>query len=446
MSSYSRASALRTGALVSALSIALSTMAAPPASSSDFPPQVTRALTVPAGFGVNLFANLPALPTSLAWGADSRDAAKQALYFSVVDDPTGIARGSEGSIMVVDDLGGVGAAPRFFHRAKDNPVGGGIDQPTGVQVGPDGTVYVSENHSNNTSSLRGLRDKNKDGVADESFVLLKNVPNGRHQLNGMVFGPDGKIYIANGNSTDDGVECGPPLPPSNDVSCPSPEKKPWTGAILRVDPAWRNVDLQKDVRVDGDLVASPDGLDDESVLVSPGYRNIYDVAFWPKDPSVIYTPMNGADEPASNEPLYRTDVDDTQVVGTDASGNPIEGPVVADAGFPSCAYGQHENPFPVPDIEAHSHPQTFEPEDSAEEVVLEKFGRCQRTKVLRPIMFFAEGHNGTTGLDFERGNEFPARYDGDLFVGEWGSLWNLNGPEVTGHKVTLVELDANGLP
>ena len=396
-----------------------------PARSSSPIPQALRGVTVPVGFGISTFASTPGfLPTSLTFGPDGR------LYVAAIEDASIL---SSGQILAFEDLGGVAGPPEV--------VADGFDQLLGITFGPDGTLYASDNASNK-GRIQALRDANNDGVYEAKRTVLHNIPNGRHQTNGMVFGPDGMLYVANGNATDDGLECGPP----DGDPCPTPEVKPWTGAILRVDASWDNIDLQKDIQVDDDRTFAADGKDDESVLVSPGYRNIYDVDFWPGDPSMIYTPMNGSDFPASNEPLFRTDVDDTEVVGQDALGNPVHGPVIDDAGFPSCLYGPHTNNFPLPQVEGHEHPETFEPEDNPNTAVTDKFGRCQKSEVMRPIMFFAEGHNGTSGLAFERGNEFPDRYNSDLFVAEWGSIWNLNGGMVTGHKLTHIDIGPDGLP
>jgi glucose/arabinose dehydrogenase len=402
-----------------------------PARSESLLPQALRGLTVPAGFGVGTFAQTPGfLPTSLTFGPDGR------LYVAVIQG-VAAANGFQvlgaGQIVAFEDLGGVGGPGQV--------VAEGFNQLLGITFGPDGILYASDN-SENKGRIQALKDANEDGVYEERRVVLHNIPNGRHQTNGMVFGPDGMLYVANGNATDDGIECGPP----DGEPCPTPEVKPWTGAILRVDPAWDNVDLQAEVVVDADQAFAEDGMDDESVLISPGYRNIYDVDFWPGDPSMIYTPMNGSDFPASNEPLFRTDVNDTKVVGQDAQGNPILGPVIDDAGFPSCLYGPHNNTWPIPEGLGHPHPESFTPEDNPNSAVTDKFGTCRKNDVLRPIMFFREAHNGTSGMAFERGDNFPERYDGDLFVAEWGSIWNTNGASPTGHKVTQIEIDpATGL-
>jgi glucose/arabinose dehydrogenase len=415
---------------VASLALLGSLLSQAPAHSHPLVSQVGQGLTVPAGFGVGTFAETPGLlPTSLTFGPDGR------LYVAAVQGASvDFQFISAGEILAFDDLGGVGDAGQVV--AED------LDQVLGIAFGPDGTLYAADN-ANNKGRLLALRDANADGVYEQRRTVLQNIPNGRHQTNGMAFGPDGMLYLTNGSATDDGIECGPE--PITDIDCPTPEVKPWTGAIIRVNPSWNNVDLQKDVRVDDDPFYAADGMDDESVLVSPGYRNIYDVDFWPGDPSIIYTPMNGSDDPASNEPLFRTDVDDTKVVGQDAQGQPIYGPVIDDAGFPSCLYGAHINNFPQPNIEGHSHPEDFTPVDNPNSAVTDKFGPCRKNEVHKPIMFFAEGHNGTTGLAFERGDNFPDRYDGDLFVGEWGSIWNLNGGKPTGHKLTHIDIGPDGL-
>lgn len=392
---------------------------------SDPLTQALRGITLPAGFGLTAFAQLPGLlPTGVAFGPDGR------LYVAAIDGASGLAGGS---IRAFDDLGGVGG--------PGETVADGFDQLLGITFGPDGTLYAADS-AENKGRIQALTDADGGGVFEQRRTVLHNIPNGRHQTNGMAFGPDDMLYVANGNATDNGVHCGPPA----DASCPTPEVKPWSGAILRVDPAWDNVDLLADVRVDDDALFAEDGLDDESVLVSPGYRNIYGVDFWPGDPSMIYTAMNGSDFPASNEPLYRTKVDDVRVVAEGADGNPVFGPVIDDAGFPSCLYGPHNNSFPVPSIGGHDHPDDFTPEDNPTNEVITQFGACAKGSVLRPIMFFDGAHNGTSGVAFERGGQFPERYDSDLFVAEWGSIWNLNGGEVSGHKLTHIDVGPDGLP
>ncbi len=366
--------------------------------------QVLRGVTVPVGFGAGVFAETPrGLPTSITFGPDDR------LYATVVDPSF-----TSSSIVAFEDLGGV--------AGQGQTVATGFTISLGLAFGPDGTLYVSDTEDNR-GQVVALTDGNDDGTFETRRTLVKNLPNGQHQTNGMVVGPDGMLYVANGNATDDGLECGPE--PANPIECPAPEVLPWSGSVLRVDPTWQDVDLLTDVsvgqRVEGQLHA-------DDVLVAKGLRNVYDVDLLPSDPSKLYTWMNGSDDPASSEPLYRTDISDG---------------VVDDMGFPSCLYDPHPNPYPEPYV-GHDHPGNPEPENSSNPAVLEQFGPCKKASVVRPIAFTTEGHEGITGLTFERDSGLPARYDGDLFVAEYGGWWNLNGAQVTGRKILHVDVDEAG--
>lgn len=415
-------------ALIVALAVLALSAAALPVSSADDPPQVVRGLTVPAGFAATVFAHTPPgmLPTSLTWAQSTAPAGARAgelhgirLYVTTLT----------GHVIAYEDEGAVPTV-----------VADGLQQPLGIVMGPDETLYVSEN-ADNRGRVTALSDGDGDGVFESRATVIANLPNGRHQTNGLTFGPDGMLYVANGNATDDGVECGPALVPGgSEDDCPAPEVVPWSGSILRVDPSWRDVDLLADVRVDGDGVPADDGLDDEGVLVARGFRNIYDVAFDPRDPTTVWTPMNGSDNPSSSEPLYAVDTVNSQQVGT-VDGQPLHGPVIENAGFPSCLYDPHDNPFPLPDPFGHEHPGALEPENNPNQAVIDEFGPCDRFGVLPPKWIFDEGHEGTSGMAFTEGSNFPERYAGDLFVAEWGSIWNLNGATVTGHKIVRFELD-----
>jgi glucose/arabinose dehydrogenase len=367
--------------------------------------QVLRGVTVPAGFGASVFAATPGgLPTSIAFGPDGR------LYTTVVDPSF-----TSGSVQAVQDLGGVGARPQTAAT--------GFTTPLGVAFAPDGTMFVSDTNDNR-GRVVARTDKDKDGVYETERVLLKNIPNGQHQTNNMRVGPDGLLYVANGSATDDGLECGPE--PANPLVCPAPEVLPWSGSILKVDPSWNGVDLLRDVDVTGPKQEGRLHADD--VLAARGLRNSYDLDFWPGDRSQMYTWMNGSDDPASSEPLYRTDVSDG---------------VVADMGFPSCLYDPHPNPFPEP-VLGHDHPGNPEPENNSDQRVLDAFGACRKGAITRPIAFTTEGHEGTTGMVFERNSRFPARFDGDLFVAQYGGWWNVNGGQITGRKILHVDIDGVG--
>ena len=349
---------------------------------------------LPPGFVVSVFAETEGVATSLAWGPDTRkDAPKEAARLYVTD-------WLNNQVVVFDDLGGVGTRAEVFAE--------GFRSPLGVVAGPDGVVYVADAEGTREGpfGLRvygrvwRVRDTDGDGVADEQKVLLKDLPNGRHNTNGMAFGPDGMLYITNGNSTDDGVEGG------------DPEVVPWSGSLIRVNPRATNVSL-------ADLNA-------KKTLVATGWRNVYDVAFSPVKKDLAFVPMNGIDDARqgstgenpvdpgledSDDLLFATDVKDR---GAD------------DFGYPSCMY----NVAREGDLTPYQNPNPD---------VIKRFGSCPIKTVPRPLTSFGL-HTSSNGLAFQSTDSWGDDFTNDLFVAEWGNLF---GPPA-GHDVVRVELDESG--
>ena len=333
------------------------------------------------GFVVTPFAETGGTATSLAFSPDGNT-----LY---VTDSIG------GTVVAIDPMGVVTTFAE------------GLRSPLGVVAGPDGSVYVADAEAaregpfglRNYGRVTRLRDTDGDGEADKSNVVLRNLPNGRHNTNGLAFGPDGKLYVANGNSTDDGVEGG------------EAEVEPWSGSVVRVSPRAKNVSVTKLPR---------------SALVAHGWRNVYDLAFSPVDATKLFVPMNGADDARkgstaenpvdpnledSDDLLYLTDVDDTKV---------------DDFAFPSCLYNLAERgnlkPYQTPNAD-----------------VIDRFGPCRKRRVPRPVSSFGL-HPSANGLAFQTTDEWGDDYVDDLFVTEWGSLFG----SPSGHKIVRVQLDETG--
>lgn len=344
------------------------------------------------GFIVSPYVETGAIPTSLAFGMDTRaDQETQRLY---------VTDFLEGTVLVVDDLAGVGSQPTIFAE--------GFRSPLGVVAASDGSVYVADAEAARQGPF-GLRvygrvwrviDSDGDGTGDKKYVVLKDLPNGRHNTNGLAFGPDGMLYVANGNSTDDGVEGG------------EAEVEPWSGSIVRVDPAARKVSL-------ADIAP-------QRALVAHGWRNVYDLAFSPFDPSKLFVPMNGVDDarqgstgenPAdpnledSDDLLYVTDINDRR---TD------------DFGFPECLFNLPERG----DLRPYNNPNPD---------VIDRFGRCATRSVSRPVASFGL-HPSANGLAFQTTDAWAEDHVNDLFVTEWGSLFG----SPAGHKVVRVQLDEAG--
>ena len=343
------------------------------------------------GFVVTPYVSTGGTPSSLAFGRDTREGEDgQRLY---------VADNASGNILVIDDVGGVGSQPSVFAE--------GFDGPLGVIAAKDGSLYVSDSETARKGPF-GFRpygrvwhviDKDKDGVADHQYIVLKDLPNGRHNTNGLDFGPGGKLYVTNGNSTDDGIEGG------------ESEVLPWSGSVIRVNPKAKNLSVAD--------------LSRRKALVATGWRNVYDLAFSPIDKSLMFVPMNGiddarkgstADNPVdpdledSDDLLFATDVNDKRI---------------DHFGFPSCLYNVAKR-------------GNLKPYNSPNPDVIDKFGKCPK-KVPRPVSSFGL-HTSSDGLAFQKTNSWGDDYKNDLFVAEWGSLF---GPP-RGHDVIRVELSKNG--
>ena len=165
------------------------------------------------------------------------------------------------------------------------PYATGFGNPLGITFGPDGTLYVADSHSAGARTV-GRVWAVKNGT---STVLVDGLPNGRHNTNGLVV-KDGRLYVANGNSTDDGVSGGDP-------------EQPLSGTIL----SW-SLPLKKNAK---------------PTVESKGLRNPYDLAFRPGT-NELWFPTNGPDDldPWGEDLLHKVDV--------------RKGP--ADFGFPACLY------------------------------------------------------------------------------------------------------------
>ncbi|HVF52236.1 MAG TPA: hypothetical protein VNC78_01380 [Actinomycetota bacterium] len=342
------------------------------------------------GFVVTPFAVTGGTPSSLAWGPATNDSGTERLY---VVDNTG------GDVLVFDDLGGVGSPPEVFATGFNNPLG--------IVAGIDGTVYVADTEPAREGpfGFRGygrvwrVIDEDEDGIGDKQEVVLKDLPTGRHNTNGLAFGPDGMLYVANGNSTDDGVEGG------------ESEALPWSGSVVRFDPDGTEMSVVK--------------LPLKKTLVATGWRNVYDLAFSPVAPSKLFVPMNGIDDARqgstaenpvdpeledTDDLLYMTDVKDRRI---------------DHFGFPSCMY----NIARTGDLEPYDNPNPD---------VIEKFGPCS-LKTPRPVSSFGL-HTSSDGLAFQVTDAWGPDHQHDLFVAEWGSLF---GPP-RGHDIIRVQLDATG--
>ena len=262
----------------------------------------------------------------------------------------------------------------------------GFSSPLGVTFGPDGTLFVADSHASarddrgNAGRVWALPPGGGD-AAVVGEVVVDELPNGRHNTNGMHV-KDGRLYITNGNSTDDGETGGDP-------------EEPLSGTLLSVDVAARGL-----------VVGSPtDPLPGDLTVEASGMRNVYDVAFRPGT-NEGWLPTNGPDtqDPWGEDLLHMVDV---------------AGPS-ADFGFPGCVYKPGPGGPTDPVWQQSIHPTDV----------------CDGTQTDPEVTLGL--HVSANGLAFgpEEG------WDGDLYITEFGNFF---GTAIVGHRVVRVPIDAAGV-
>lgn len=175
------------------------------------------------------------------------------------------------------------------------PYATGFDSPLGLAFAPDGTLYVADSHDGPERRVGRVIAVRPDGTR---ATVVDGLPNGRHNTNNLAV-HRGRLYVTNGNSTDDGVTGGEP-------------ETPLTGTLLSY-------------KLPVTTASKP-------TVEARGLRNVYDVAFRPGT-NEAWFPTNGPDamDPWGEDLLHKTDVSKA----------------TADYGFPACVYKAGPNGKPV---------------------------------------------------------------------------------------------------
>lgn len=277
----------------------------------------------------------------------------------------------------------------------------GFSNPLGVVFAPDGTLFVSDSHpsqrTDRATAGRVWAVPRSGGVAGTAEVVIDELPNGRHNTNGMAVLGD-RLYITNGNSTDDGASGGQP-------------EEPLSGTLVSVPLTARGL--------------TPSSSDPDLVVEALGMRNSFDVAFRPET-SEAWMAMNGLDtqDPYGEDLLLRAAIAPLTTpapAALEAATTAAPPPRVAtDFGFPGCVYaagpggtvlmGQNANPA-VADVCGTDH---------------------TRPEALLGL------HVSANGLAFGPSDPY---WDGDLFIAEFGNTF---GAAVAGHKVVRIPIDEAG--
>lgn len=320
-------------------------------------------------------------------------------------------------------------APTGF---KVNEFAGGLDNPRNVYVAPNGDVFAaqatteikgvkkvgaelvgaaaSENVGKSPNNIILLRDKNGDGIAETKTVFLANLD----QPFGMLIWHN-YFYVANTN----GLWRYPYQPGQTKITQP--------GKMILSLPAggynnhWtRNLRLSADgnhiyISVgsgsnDGDhgmanekrraniLVINPDGTGEQ--VYASGLRNPTGIDIEPKTHK-LWTAVNERDGLGDNlVPDYFTAVKQGGFYG-----------------WPYVYFGQHPDPDQKNGMPA-----------------------IAKTSITPDVSLGP--HTASLGLEFYKGDKFPAHYRNGAFIGQHGS-WNRS--VLSGYKVVFIPF-ANGRP
>ena len=266
----------------------------------------------------------------------------------------------------------------------------GLGGPLGIAFAEDGTLFVADSHAAATPgrSTAGRVWAIPPGGGDAGTVgeiVVDELPNGRHNTNGLAV-KDGRLYIANGNSTDDGVAGGDP-------------EEPLSGTILSVPLGARDLtpaDLQAE--------PTPEDTGEPGLIIEAfGMRNPFDLAFRPGTEE-LWTPSNGPDalDPFGEDLLHKAVI-------------PSPPP---DFGFPACVYRAGPDGSEVTQNPAVEDTQT-----------------CgDHTPPVATLGL----HVSANGIAFGPQEGF---WDGDAFIAMYG---NNPGETNAGHKVVRVPVDEEG--
>ncbi len=280
---------------------------------------------------------------------------------------------------------------------------GGFTYPRWMALAPNGDVFVADSRAN---TVVVLRDKNKDGVADERFVWSNKLS----QPFGMAF-HKGWFYVAN---TDSIVRFA--YKPGQTAAQADPEKlvdltaggynQHWTRNILFSPDGKQmfvsigsatNVSVEADPKRAAISVYDPDGKNHR--IYASGLRNPIGLAWNPKT-GELWTAVNERDGLGDDlVPDYATSVKEGSFYG-----------------WPYSYIGQNEDP-----------------RRKGENPALV-------AKAIVPDVLF-QSHVAALGIQFNTGKMFPKEYLNDAFVAFHGS-WNRQ--KLSGYKIVRIKFDDKG--
>jgi len=322
--------------------------------------EASARLQVPEGFAVRIYAEGLGAPRLMTVGPDGLLYVADIGGNRVVRLPDADNDGLADEVQVIaEDLPGVHNAEWF-----------------------DGWLYVAEG-----SQIERLRDEDGDGAFETRELVTDNIPAPvRHRTRTLHFGPDGKLYVTAGSSSNN-----------------EPESDPRRAAIMRFNPDGSIPD-------DNPFI---DALNDQRhPLWAEGLRNSVDFLFLPD--GRLWANHNGSD-------LLSDDLPPEEIV--------IEVEKGQHYGWPYC-YTPTLGVVPPGAEEVRDERVALDP------AVLSD---CSQAT---PALFTDLAHQAPLGMVQYTATAFPAEYEGNLFVAYHGS-WNSTEPRDCRVQMIVVE---EGMP
>lgn len=183
------------------------------AATAGAPPAIAHDLKVPPDFTARLYADNPIAPD---------------IYTMTIDDDGRVLVAGRGYVRVLVDEDGDGSADRAVDL-----IDGLKDGPMGLLVEGDSLFVVSDG---GLKRYRGYNGKDKLRGPPETLLTLKAT--GEHDAHMVRRGPDGWLYLLCGNSA--GVR------KQIITSDRSPVKDPIAGALVRLSPDFKQVEVVAD--------------------------------------------------------------------------------------------------------------------------------------------------------------------------------------------------------
>ena len=297
----------------------------------------------------------------------------------------------------------IGAGLRVPDGFEVNLFASGLLSPHSMAIAPNGDVFVTEA---NAGQVRLLRDVDKDGVADASFVFAS----GFRMPSGIAYS-DGGLYLAD-------------------------QRAIWR---LLPDESGRRAQTRRPITRAGDI-GQANGHWTREIAVAPNGADLY---------IAIGSARNLAQEKGPRATIQKLDLTHG-VLESFASGlrNPAGLAFYPDTDRLFSIVGERHGygDNMVPDFMTEVHAGGFYgwPYAYLGAHPDPRFGRIRPdlvAKTLVPDLLF-ESHSTPSGLVFYQGDQFPEEYRGDAFVALRGSS---NRSVPTGYKVVRVPFE-NGQP